>query len=553
MLIQLSMNHFALIENLTLNYQAGFTAITGETGAGKSISLDAIHLCLGARAENHLVQTGAKRAEISALFSLEDTPSALNWLQYEQLDEGNECLIRRVINPDGRSKAFVNGQAVTLSQLKSLGQHLIQIHGQHDYQRLLDSHYQLQLLDHALNQPELFHQFRLAFKKWKSAQKELQQKKLAQQEAASKIQLLQYQLQELEEFTPIEGEFEQIEEEYNRLAHSEQLQQQGETLMQLISENESHNLLKFCYQAQLIIHSMQQYDQNCQEITAMIEQATIQLEEAQYSLKHYLADFELDSNKIMQLNQRLSKQISLARKYKIQPEQLPTLYFEMKTEFNQLQNNGEALEYLEQAIEQAYQEAFMLARELHQKRVDEARLMSDIITQNIKALSMPHAKFEIQVNWQDQNLTEFGSDQVVFMVSTNPGQPLSPMAKIASGGELSRIALAIQVLIAKKREMPALIFDEIDSGISGLTAAKVGKLLHELGLSTQVITVTHLPQVAGYADQHYFVSKNSEHNKTTTSIQLLQQEERLHELARLLSGDKVTEITLANAKELLVS
>lgn len=552
MLTQLTMNNFALIENLTLDYHAGFTAITGETGAGKSISLDAINLCLGARAESNLIQNGANRADVSAHFLLDDMPSALNWLKDEQLDEGNECLIRRVINQDGRSKSFINGQAVTLTQLKSLGKHLIQIHGQHDYQRLLDNHYQQQLLDNSLNQPELFQRYSDAFKKWKNTQKQLQQKKQAKQEAESKIQLLQYQIDELDEFAPIIGEFEKIEEEYNRLANSEQLQQQGEQLIDLIGENDSQNILKLCHQAQSLITSMQQYDPNYQDIKSMIEQATIQLEEAQYSLKNYLTDFELDAHKIAQLNQRLTKQIALARKHNVKPAQLPDLYLSMKTELDSIKSDDIELELLEQTIELSHQEAFQLATEIHKKRIEEAASVSAVITTKIKSLSMPHAQFEIQVNWIDQTLTESGANQVIFMVSTNPGQPLQPMAKIASGGELSRIALAIQVLIAKKREMPALIFDEIDSGISGLTAAKVGKLLNELGKSTQVITVTHLPQVAGYANQHYFVSKATKQNKTTTSIQLLEKEGRIKELARLLSGDKVTEVTLANAKELLV-
>lgn len=553
MLTQLTMNHFAIVDKLTLNYHSGFTAITGETGAGKSISLDAIHLCLGARAESHLVQKGAKRAEISAIFMLDDTPSALNWLKYEQLDEGNECVIRRVIYPDSRSKAFVNGQAVTLTQLKSLGQHLIQIHGQHDYQRLLNPNYQQQLVDHSLNQPDLFKQLQISFKKWKKAQKQLGQKIKAKQEAESKIQLLQYQIKELEEFAPIDGEFEKIEEEYSRLAHSEQLIQQGEQLVALISENESCNLLKLCNQAQQLSSSMTQFDNQCQEFSHFIEQATIQLQEVQYSLNNYLTSFEIDIEQMTQLNQRLTKYIALARKHGAKPNELAALYQQMQDELKAINGDEEELEWLEQTIKLSYDETLRLAGDVHLKREEEAQLMSKIITEKIQSLSMPHAQFKIAINWNMQTLSEAGADQVVFLVSTNPGQDLQPMAKIASGGELSRIALAIQVLIAKKREMPALIFDEIDTGISGITAAKVGKLLKELGKSTQVITVTHLPQVAGYAQHHYFVSKTNHPDHSSTQIDRLKEGARIQELARLLSGDKVTQATLANAKELLVS
>lgn len=553
MLTQLTINNFTIVDNLVIDFNTGMTAVTGETGAGKSISIDALGLCLGDRSDASFVRSGSERIDISAHFLLDDTPSALRWLTENQLDDNNECILRRVINLDGRSKAFINGRAVPISQLKELGQMLIQIHGQHEHQRLLRSEYQQILLDQYMNENVLLSAMKSAYKSWKAVTEQYQQYEKLQQERSAHIQLLQYQLKELNEFSPIEGEYERVDEEYKKLSNAEQLINLSQKLIDLLEENNDLNILSNLNNAQSTAQELINLDTTLTSISTMLEDAAIQIKEASYELHHYADNLEIDPSRVMQLEQRLSKQILLARKHHTQPELLPDLYSRLLDEFKLISNQDEVGEQLKNDIKKYHQEASSIAKELHNKRIKVANMLAKQLTQSIRELSMPHGQFSIEVLNDENKLTEFGSDQITFMVSTNPGQPIQPITKVASGGELSRIALAIQVLTAQKMETPALIFDEIDVGISGSTAAKVGNLLRELGQSTQVITVTHLPQVAGNAHHHYFVAKQTDGKNTHTQMIILNQTQRLEELARLLGGDKITENTLANAKELLVN
>ncbi|WP_392558472.1 DNA repair protein RecN [Orbus mooreae] len=552
MLTQLTINNFAIVDNLLIDFNSGMTAITGETGAGKSIAIDALGLCLGARSDISLIKHGSARLDISAHFVLDDTPSALNWLTENQLNDNNECILRRVVSQDGRSKAFINGRAVPIAQLKELGQMLIQIHGQHEHQLLLRADYQQTLLDQYMADNHLLSAMKLAYKKWKVETEKYTQYLKSRQENDAHIQLLQYQLKELNEFSPIEGEYQQIDEEHKRLANSEQLINLSHNLIDLIQENQDINLLNHLSNANRIAQDLASLDGQLIEISTMLDEAAIQIREASYEIHRYIDNLEIDPSRIMQLEQRLSKQISLARKHHISPEKLPELHQQLLDEFNQISNQDEIGEQLKQNIAQYQQEALSCAKALHDKRVKIAAILSQKITHSIRELAIPHGEFSIDIVDDSSKISETGIDQITFLVSTNPGQPMQPISKVASGGELSRIALTIQVLTAQKMETPALIFDEIDVGISGPTAAKVGNLLRQLGLSTQVITVTHLPQVAGNAHHHYFVAKQTDGKHTETNINILTQSQRLKELARLLGGDKITENTLANAKELLI-
>ncbi|RKS85926.1 DNA replication and repair protein RecN [Orbus hercynius] len=553
MLTQLTVNNFAIVDNLLVDFNQGMTAITGETGAGKSIAIDALGLCLGARAEASLIKHGSERLDISAHFLLDDTPSALTWLTDNQLNDHNECILRRVMNQDGRSKAFINGRAVPIAQLKELGQMLIQIHGQHEHQQLLHPEYQHLLLDQYMAENTLLSAMKVAYKQWKSAKEQYQQYQKSQQERESHIQLLQYQLKELNEFSPSEGEYQQIDDEYKRLSNSEQLIKFSNQLINLLEENQEFNILNQLNSATHTAHELAHLDAQLADVPTMLADATIQLKEASYELHRYVDTLEIDPSRVMQLEQRLSKQISLARKHHIQPDKLPEFHQQLLDEFKQLSNQDEMGEQLKKDIEQYYQVALAYAQKLHAKRIKIAAALSEKISQNIQALSMPHGQFSIDIVADQNKITETGIDHITFLVTTNPGQPLQPISKVASGGELSRIALTIQVLTAQKMETPALIFDEIDVGISGPTAAKVGNLLRKLGESTQVITVTHLPQVAGNAHHHYFVAKQTDGKNTQTTINQLDKPSRLQELARLLGGDTITENTLANAKELLIT
>ncbi|OCG57631.1 DNA repair protein RecN [Gilliamella sp. Nev5-1] len=552
MITQLTINNFAIVDQLLVDFTSGMTAITGETGAGKSIAIDALGLCLGNRSDASSIRYGADRVDISASFVLDDTPAAFAWLSENQLDEGNECILRRVINQDGRSKAFINGRAVPISQLKDVGQMLIQIHGQHEHQRLLRSDYQQLLLNHYMNEPTLLTQMYQAYKQWKDAVRTYQQYEASRQERDAHMQLLQYQLKELNEFSPIEGEYQQIDEEYKRLSNSEQLINLSQQSVMLLDEADDYNVNNLLSSVKNSVQELAELDSCLNSVYNLLEEASIQIKEASDELRHYSERLELDPARAMQLEQRISKQIALARKHHVSPETLPELHQNLLAEFKQINQQDEQSEQLKADIKKYHQIAIEIAAKLHQKRLTISKTLAKNVTATMHELSMPNGQLSIDIAFNENRLNSDGADQVTFLVSTNAGQNPQPLVKVASGGELSRIALAIQVLTAKKMDTPALIFDEIDVGISGPTAAKVGQLLRELGQSTQVITVTHLPQVAGHANQHYFVSKQTNGKKTSTDMQKLDNNGRLNELARLLGGDKITDATLANAKELLI-
>ncbi|MBV6820851.1 DNA repair protein RecN [Rahnella sp. PD12R] len=553
MLAQLTISNFAIVRELEIDFHAGMTAITGETGAGKSIAIDALGLCLGNRADGSMVRLGASRADICARFTLADTPSAKHWLADNQLDEGHDCLLRRTISSDGRSRGFINGTPVPLSQLRELGQHLIQIHGQHAHQLLLKPEHQKALLDAYSDQPLLLAEMRAAYQNWHQSCRQLAQYQQQMNERESRRQLLQYQLKELNEFSPQPGEYEQIDEEYKRLANSGQLLSLSQSALYLLADGEEQNIVSMLYTARNQLTELAELDSKMNELIIMLDEASIQISEASDELRHYSERLDMDPNRLYELEQRLSRQMNLARKHHVSAEELPELHRQLLEEQKALDEQETNQAELSEAVQVHYQQAVAIAKQLHDKRQYFADELTHLITQSMQALSMPHGKFKIQVQFEPEHLSIEGADRLEFQVTTNPGQPLQALAKVASGGELSRIALAIQVITAQKMETPALIFDEVDVGISGPTAAIVGRLLRQLGESTQVMCVTHLPQVAGCGHQHYFVSKETDGEVTETQMNRLDKKARLQELARLLGGSEVTRNTLANAKELLAA
>lgn len=552
MITQLTINNFATVEHLTIEFSKGMTVITGETGSGKSLALDALSVCLGARSEASMIRHGAVRADISAHFLLNETKTAYLWLQEHQLEEETECIIRRVINQDGRSKAYINGRVVPLSQLREIGETLIQLHGQHEHQLLLKNDHQKVLLNHYLMEPQLLAEMKGAYQKWKVACKELSQWEKEKQKNEANLQLLQYQLKELDEFSPIEGEYEKNDQEYKRLANSEQLVTYTQQAVTLLAEREQWNVVSGLNQAKNIVQDLVNIDCQLNTILNLLDDALIQIGEASYELQRYAATIDRDALRTRQLEERLAKQIALSRKHQVAPESLPQCYQAKLAEIRTYTKMNENGEQLMQQIVQCCQDAKLLARKLHDKRCKSAKILAKEITKSMQELAMIEGKFDIMIDYNEDTLLEDGADTVKFLVSTNAGQPLQPIGKVASGGELSRLALAIQVLTVRKSEMAALIFDEIDVGVSGPTAAKVGNLLRELGLSTQVIAVTHLPQVAGCANEHFLVMKQNGKGQTKTLINKLDTDGRITELARLLAGKKITGNAMANAKELLV-
>ncbi|MGI2037204.1 DNA repair protein RecN [Shewanella frigidimarina] len=551
MLCQLSINNFAIVRFLELDFKAGMTSITGETGAGKSIAIDALGLCLGNRSDANTVRPGATKTEVSARFTLHDVPLAKRWLEDSDLDAEDECILRRTINSDGRSRAYINGNPVPVTQLKAIGQLLIGVHGQHAHHAMLKSEHQLNLLDHYANHKILLDSVSASYQRCKQVENELKHLEQAQHERISRQQLLQYQVEELNEFNLGLEEFDEIEQEHKRLANGTDLIERCQAGLHLLTESDEGNIESLLNKVVSIADTLQGYDESLAPIGTMISDALIQVQESASEIESYLSSLELDPEHFAYLEKRLSTAMQLARKHHVSADKLALHHQALMNELTELADDETKLDGIRQQLEATRNAYLTNAQKLSQSRSRYAKELDKLVTQSIHELNMPKGKFTIQINHNPDNISVNGCDSIEFMVTTNPGQPLQPISKVASGGELSRIGLGIQVITAKKVATPTLIFDEVDVGISGPTASVVGRMLRSLGESTQVLCVTHLPQVAGNGHQHMFVNKFNKAGNTETTMQTLDKDQRVNELARLLGGDVITENTLANARELL--
>ena len=554
MLTQLTINNFAIVRQLEIELTKGMSVITGETGAGKSIAIDALGLCLGQRIETSMVREGQERAEICATFFIEPTNPAYQWLQEQELqdpDNPSDCILRRVINADGRSKAFINSTPVSASQLKEIGQYLIHINGQHASQLLLKNDYQLQLVDTFAHHHDLLAQIREDYRAWKNLQTQVKtfQQKVAENEA--KKQLLQYQVEELDEFALRPNEYLELEEDQRRLSNSEQLTQLSQSALQLLSENETVSIDSMLYRATQYIDELSELDPRYVSVQTMLNDALIQVQEATSEVQHLASHIEQDPMLLQEIEQRLGQALQLARKHNVKPEELVEWHQKLKAELTALLDFSESEERLILEEKAAFEKMQHTAKQLHESRCQAAGKLAQQVTHSIKGLAMENAEFFIEVNSDLTKVTANGADNIVFTLRSNLGQQAQPLAKVASGGELSRISLAIQVLTSDQSAIPTLIFDEVDVGISGKTASVVGKLLRQLGDKCQVLCVTHLPQVACHGHHQFNVEKFTVDDKTETKMTALSQEERVPALARLLGGSEITELALANAQEML--
>ena len=554
MLTQLTINNFAIVRQLEIELAKGMSVITGETGAGKSIAIDALGLCLGQRIETSMVREGQERAEICATFFIEPTNPAYQWLQEQELqdpDNPSDCILRRVINADGRSKAFINSTPVSASQLKEIGQHLIHINGQHASQLLLKNDYQLQLVDTFAHHNDLLAQMREDYRVWKNLQTQVKnfQQKVAENEA--KKQLLQYQVEELDEFALRPNEYLELEEDQRRLSNSEQLTQLSQSALQLLSENETVSIDSMLYRATQYIDELSELDPRYASVQTMLNDALIQVQEATSEVQHLASHIEQDPMLLQEIEQRLGQALQLARKHNVKPEELVEWHQKLKAELTALLDFSESEERLILEEKAAFEKMQHTAKQLHESRCQAAEKLAQQVTDSIKGLAMENAEFFIEVNSDLTKVASNGADNIVFTLRSNLGQQAQPLAKVASGGELSRISLAIQVLTSDQSAISTLIFDEVDVGISGKTASVVGKLLRQLGDKCQVLCVTHLPQVACHGHHQFNVEKFTVDDKTETKMTALSQEERVPALARLLGGSEITELALANAQEML--
>ena len=554
MLTQLTINNFAIVRQLEIELAKGMSVITGETGAGKSIAIDALGLCLGQRIETSMVREGQERAEICASFFIEPTNPAYQWLQEQELqdsDNPSDCILRRVINADGRSKAFINSTPVSASQLKEIGQYLIHINGQHASQLLLKNDYQLQLVDTFAHHYDLLAQMREDYRAWKNLQTQVKtfQQKVAENEA--KKQLLQYQVEELDEFALRPNEYLELEEDQRRLSNSEQLTQLSQSALQLLSENETVSIDSMLYRATQYIDELSELDPRYASVQTMLNDALIQVQEATSEVQHLASHIEQDPMLLQEIEQRLGQALQLARKHNVKPEELVEWHQKLKAELTALLDFSESEERLILEEKAAFEKMQHTAKQLHESRCQAAGKLAQQVTHSIKGLAMENAEFFIEVNSDLTKVTANGADNIVFTLRSNLGQQAQPLAKVASGGELSRISLAIQVLTSDQSAIPTLIFDEVDVGISGKTASVVGKLLRQLGDKCQVLCVTHLPQVACHGHHQFNAEKFTVDDKTETKMTALSQEERVPALARLLGGSEITDLALANAQEML--
>ena len=554
MLTQLTINNFAIVRQLEIELAKGMSVITGETGAGKSIAIDALGLCLGQRIETSMVREGQERAEICATFFIEPTNPAYQWLQEQELqdpDNPSDCILRRVINADGRSKAFINSTPVSASQLKEIGQYLIHINGQHASQLLLKNDYQLQLVDTFAHHNDLLAQMREDYRVWKNLQTQVKnfQQKVAENEA--KKQLLQYQVEELDEFALRPNEYLELEEDQRRLSNSEQLTQLSQSALQLLSENETVSIDSMLYRATQYIDELSELDPRYVSVQTMLNDALIQVQEATSEVQHLASHIEQDPMLLQEIEQRLGQALQLARKHNVKPEALVEWHQKLKAELTALLDFSESEERLILEEKAAFEKMQHTAKQLHKSRSQAAGKLAQQVTHSIKGLAMENAEFFIEVNSDLTKVAANGADNIVFTLRSNLGQQAQPLAKVASGGELSRISLAIQVLTTDQSAIPTLIFDEVDVGISGKTASVVGKLLRQLGDKCQVLCVTHLPQVACHGHHQFNVEKFTVDDKTETKMTALSQEERVPALARLLGGSEITDLALANAQEML--
>jgi DNA repair protein RecN (Recombination protein N) len=553
MLQTISLRDFVIVDQLVLDFASGFTVLTGETGAGKSILLDALGLVLGERADSSQIREGSNRSEISALFRIESelVKSFTQWLDDQGFpveDDGQSLLLKRTIESSGRSRAFINGSIATLAQLREAGDQLVDIHGQHAHQLLLKSGAQRELLDRHAGLLPLASEVAQAFKILSDSRRRLSNAENAGQDIERERERLQWQLEELTELSPQDGEWVSIQSEQALLANGAKIIGGCQEALEILSESDNSiesTLTKVCSN----IGALAEHDPNLGDINQALESAGIQLDEAIHSLNRYLQKIDLDPARLAQVEERMQALHTASRKYRTDADALPALLEDTAERLDALtaSQNIEALREQVKQEEAAYQK---LAKQLSQKRSKAAAELGKLITAAMQDLSMAGGKLEIALTPLNEGGSH-GLEQVEFLVAGHAGSTPRSLAKVASGGELARISLAISVITSKASFTPTLIFDEVDAGIGGAVAETVGKLLHQLGLSHQILCVTHLPQVAAQGNHHLKVSKSQNNEKTISQVQTLGRTERVEEVARMLGGATITDTTRRHARELL--
>jgi len=554
MLVNLNIIDLAVVKTLDLDLAKGMSVLTGETGAGKSILLTALGLALGDRADSGYIRPDSKRAEINLEFDLRDLPSAQHWLQDNDLEDGGHCLIRRVVSDDGRSKAYINNRPVTLQTLQELSEKLVQIHGQHAHLTLLNADEQRRLLDvFGKNQP-LLDKVNDCYRLWHKTNKELEQLIKASSDQQQREEYLRFQIDELQQLDLQNYNYTALSEEHDKLANLEHILAIGQRHVDSLYENDQLSVNQLLNHSVIEIKQIARFAPELNDIGTLLAEAQIQTEEAALQLRRFLKEQETDPGRMSELEQQIDVIQKLSRKHHVAPETLPELAENLERELEGFTHSSERVATLRLQTGQLLKNYQDLASELSRQRQQQAQNLQQQISAMIKELGMPQGEFLVDcVTLVDSPPRLNGNDKVEFLVCANPGLPPKPLAKVASGGELSRISLAIQVTTASDNTTPTMIFDEVDSGIGGGIAEIVGQKLRNLGSGRQVLCVTHLPQVAAQAHHHLFVEKNNQTDITSSTVRLLGQEERIEELARMLGGITITENTRAHAREMLTT
>ena len=548
MLQTLSIRDFVIVDKLDLEFDRGFTVLTGETGAGKSILVDALSLALGARGEGGIIRAGCERAEISASFDIATLADLQTWLQENEMQsEDEQFLVRRVIHADGRSRAFINGLPATVQQLRDVGDFLVDIYSQHAHHSLLKQTYQRQILDEYAGLSDLAADVATHYRSWHDLNQRRMDMERNSAAYADELSELRDKARELAQLALASDEWEPLQQEHSRLSHGASLLTGGEECRELLSEGELAALRQLST-VQHKLQGMREYDASLQEALDTLDSAIIQLEETDRFLNRYLQRTELDPERLNEVEARIQAIHTLARKNRVRPEELPDLLTGWQARMAELEGaaNDDELARLEVAAKQAYTK---LAGELSRGRTLAAKELSEKISAEMQRLALKGGSFSAALTPQEPAAT--GLEAVEFLVAGHAGMEQRPLAKVASGGELSRISLAIRVVTAQQGEIPTMIFDEVDVGIGGGVAEIVGQLLKQLGLKRQVLVITHLPQVAAQGARHMRVSKVAVNGSTLSQIELLDPAARIEEVARMLGGVEITETTRRHAAEML--
>jgi DNA repair protein RecN (Recombination protein N) len=553
LLTSLTVNNFTLVERLEVDFRAGMTAITGETGAGKSLVVDALGMALGDRGDTDRIRQGADKAEVAAVFELAGNSPAHQWLRDNDVEGDSEatCLLRRVLTREGRSRGYINGRPATMQQLQQLGELMIDIHSQHEHQSLLRRDTHRRLLDAFAGCEDLAARVRDLHRDWRDSQHRLQALEEDAGESQARRELLEFQVGELDDLSPAEDELSELERDQQLLANAEQILRDSNAVLALCREgDEQGDALGFVGRSLSLLENMPERSDALNEAQGMLDNARIQIEEAAREIQGYIDGFDMDPARLQSIEERLSAIYQMARKHRVLPAELPDLHHRLREELDSLGGGEGDLDTLRARVEEKRKALAGGADKLSTVRRKAAGKFADTVNAQLASLAMTGAELGVDLS-ENPAPTAQGNETVELLVSTNPGQPKKPLARVASGGELSRISLAIQVVAARHTDIPTLVFDEVDVGVGGAVAEVVGRLLRELGNRGQVICVTHLPQVASCAHQHLSVSKTSGAHSAESALLTLDPAQRVEEIARMLGGARITAQTKAHAEEML--